>query len=128
MRLQAPTSPTSPLLWFAVGGAPAAWVVQFAIGYWIAQAQCSPTGNEWGIPIATWAIVITVIAGLVAIAAGTTALGIYSAAEAEEDDDPPPSGRTRFLAIVGMAITPLFFAIIVMNGVGAATFHQCTQS
>jgi hypothetical protein len=128
MRIRVPTSPASLVLWFGVAGAPAAWVVQFAVGYWIGWAECSPTGSQWGISIVAWSIVVTAAAAACAAAAGVTAAALFRGVDAEQDDDPPPSGRIRFLAIVGMAITPLFFAMIVMNGVGAAVLHDCHQS
>jgi hypothetical protein len=128
VRIRVPTSPASPLLWFGVAGAPAAWVLQFAIGYWIGWAECSATGSQWGISISVWSIAVTAVAAVSAVAAGLTAAAMFMAVDAEVDDDPPPSGRVRFLAIVGMAITPLFFAMIVMNGVGAAVLAHCHQS
>ena len=127
MRLRPPAAPTSPLLWFGVAGAPLAWVIQFAVGYWITQAECSATGSQWGLSLDVWAIVVTVIAGGIALAAGFTAAVLFRASSEAETEGAPPLGRTRFLSIVGMAITPLFFFIIVMNGVGVAVLAACQQ-
>jgi heme/copper-type cytochrome/quinol oxidase subunit 2 len=115
-------------MWFGTLGAPLAWLTQFAIGYWLTEAQCHPTGSQWGIPLRTWAIVITVVAASVAVAAGLTAVALFRGTREADKDDPPPSGRTHFLAIVGMAITPLFMCIILMNGVGVAVLEHCHQS
>src|SRR5205085_1896442 len=41
-----PDSPVSPVLWFAVLGAPGAYATQLGLGYWLTEAQCSPTGDE----------------------------------------------------------------------------------
>ena len=115
-------------MWFGTLGAPLAWAAQFALGYWLTQAQCSPTGTQWGIPLRTWAIVITAAATCVALAAGLTAVALFRGTEGADKDDPPPPGRTYFLAIIGMAITPLFICIIVMNGVGVSVLEHCHQS
>ena len=42
--------------------------------------------------------------------------------------DAPPAGRTHFLAMIGMAITPLFLAMIAMSSAGAVVFRGCVQS
>ncbi len=125
-NLRPPTSPTSPLLWFAVAGAPLAWVTQFGLGYWISQARCSPAGTMWGIAIDAWAIGATVIAAAVALGAGLTAVSIYRATE--DAGSAPPGGRVHFLATVGVAITPLFLLIIVLSGIGVTVLTNCQQS
>ena len=125
MNLRPPKSPTSPLLWFAVLGAPFAWGIQFGIGYWITQAQCSLSGSGWESSSQAWTIVLTVAAAVVALSAGLVATVLFRATSEVEKDDPPPDGRTHFLAIVGMAITPLFTFIIVMNGVGVSIHAPC---
>jgi hypothetical protein len=128
VRPRPPRSATSPLLWFAVLGPPFAWGFQFGIGYWISQAQCSLSGPGWQGSSHTWAIVLTVAAACVALAAGVVAVLLFRATSAVDKDGPPPDGRTHFLAIVGMAITPLFTFIIVMNGVGVNTLAPCHGS
>jgi hypothetical protein len=113
MRLDPPQSPASPLLWYAVLGAPAAWVGQFAISYWLTEAKCSVAGERWGISVA--------------IGAGLVAIGLFRATGNDDIEGPPPGGRSRFFAAVGLAVTPIFLAIIVLNGVGAVV-QSCTQS
>ena len=49
-----PTSPASLSLWYAVLGAPAAWVLQMGVGYWLSEAKCSPAGGPWGISLTIW--------------------------------------------------------------------------
>jgi hypothetical protein len=66
-----------------------------------------------------------VIAAVVALAAGAVAVLLFRATSEAEKDDPPPDGRTHFLSMVGMAITPLFTFIIVMNGVGVTILAPC---
>jgi len=121
-----PESPVSPVLWFAVLGAPGAYAVQLGLGYWLAEAACSPTGGQWGISLSAWAIVVTAAAALVAIAAGLTSIWLYR--RTGDRHKPPPAGRIAFLAAVGMAVSSLFLALILMTGVGVVTFRVCNQS
>jgi uncharacterized membrane protein len=121
-----PESPVSPLLWFAVLGAPGAYAVQLGLGYWLVEAECSPTGGEWGISLSTWAIVVTAAAAAIAVAAGLASLGLYR--RHGDRHEPPPAGRVAFLAAVGMTLSVLFLALILMSGAGVLTFHVCNQS
>ena len=44
-------------------------------------------------------------------------------------DPPAPAvGRVHFLAIVGMAVTPLFLFIIVLSGLGVVALPGCRQA
>ena len=128
MKLRPPSSPTSPLLWFAVLGAPIAWGIQFGVGYWITQGQCGVSGSGWETSSQVWAIVLTAIAATVAVSAGIVAVLLHRATRGVDKEDPPPDGRTYFLSMVGMAVTPLFTFIIVMNGVGANVLSPCHGS
>lgn len=121
-----PESPVSPVLWFAVLGAPGAYSVQLGIGYWLVEAECSPTGGQWGISLGAWAVVVTALAAAVAVAAGLTSLWLYR--RPGDRHDPPPAGRVAFLATVGMTVSVLFLALILMTGAGVLTFHVCNQS
>jgi uncharacterized membrane protein len=121
-----PESPVSPVLWFAVLGAPGAYAIQLGLGYWLVEAACSPTGGQWGISLSTWAIVVTAGAAAVAIAAGLTSVWLYR--RHGDRHEPPPSGRVAFLASVGMTVSVLFLALILMTGAGVLTFHVCNQS
>jgi heme/copper-type cytochrome/quinol oxidase subunit 2 len=123
-----PRSPVSPLLWFAVLGAPTAWGLQFAVGYWLSDAQCSATGGQWGIALDTWAIVVGILAFLTATASGATAVALFRRTAEAEEEDAPPSGRIHFLAVVGMAVTPLFLCLIAMTAAGTIVLFPCNQS
>jgi hypothetical protein len=127
MKLRVPQSPSSPVLWYAVLGAPIAWGLQFGISYWVTQAKCSVAGDRWGISVDAWVIVLTVLAAALALGGWLVSLGLFQATADDEMDSGPPGGRTRFLAAVGLAIAPIFLAIILLNGIGAVV-HSCTQS
>lgn len=121
-----PSSPVSPVLWFAVLGGPLAFVLQQGLGYWLAEAECGPTGDMWGISLAAWAIVVGAIAAAIAAAAGLTALWLFRANGNYKDS--PPSGRIAFLAVAGMAISSLFLVLILITASGVLTYSTCNQS
>jgi hypothetical protein len=128
MRLAPPRSAASPVMWYAVLGAPFAWGIEFAVGYWVTQTSCSVPGPRWGISVDTWGIVLMAFAFTVAAGAGLTAVAMFrGTADADKDDAPPP-GRVHFLAIVGMAVTVLFMFIIVMTGLGVVILPDCKQA
>jgi hypothetical protein len=127
MRVGVPRSPVSPLLWYSVLGAPAAWAAQFGISYWVTEAKCSVAGTRWGISVDAWVIALTVLAAAIALGAGCAAVGLFRATESADIDADPPSGRTRFFAAVGLAIAPIFLAIILLNGIGEV-IQSCGQS
>ena len=128
MKLRAPTSPTSPAMWFAVAGPPVAWGVQFSVGYWMTQAHCSEATAGWSGAGQAWAIVLTVVAATISLAAGVVALALFRATREADHEEGPPTGRTHFLSMVGMAFTPLFTFIIIMNGVGVGVLSPCHAS
>ncbi len=121
-----PSSPASPVLWFAVLGAPAAYVVQQGLGYWLSISQCSPTGDMWGIALGTWAVVVGVPAAAVALAAGATAFWLFR--QSGDYKGAPPRGRTAFLGVVGMTVAALFGVLIVMTACGVLVYDTCNQS
>ena len=123
MRLQA-KSPVSPVLWFAVLGAPSAWVLQFGVGYWLSQAKCSAAGEMWGISLDAWIIVLSVVTIPMAVGSGLVAFGLFRGA-AEDESAAPPGGRNRFLAAIGMAVTPIFVFIMALNLIGVLTYSSC---
>ncbi|HEY1358625.1 MAG TPA: hypothetical protein VGF21_09985 [Thermoleophilaceae bacterium] len=118
------------LQWFGLLGAPFAWTVQHVAGYWLTEVRCE-RGGVSGLSLDAWVTVITAIAASVALLSALAAIrafratrGARGAGGAEED---PPQGRIHFLATVGIAIAPLFFFIIVMDGVGVAILQNCHQ-
>lgn len=123
----------SLLAWVGVVGAPAAWSLQHVFGMGITLAACdrglaaNPAGNR-DIAVHAITIVLTASAALIAVLAGAAAIQAFRATRDASKDDPPPGGRIFFLSIVGMTITPLFLAIILMSGSGVLTLTLCRQS
>jgi ubiquinol-cytochrome c reductase cytochrome c subunit len=125
-----PDSAASPLLWFAVLGAPLGWAVQFAVGYWLAASGCSPGGGElFGTSLEVWMAPLTALALAAALGAALTALRLYRGSSGASDYDAPPPGRIRFLSVVGLAIAPLFLAMIALTAIGVFSHYPpCAQA
>jgi hypothetical protein len=110
-------------LWFGLVGAPALWSVQVMAGFAIAAHGCFPRTLPLASPtldVRALTLLITIVATLVAIAAGATALAswrrvthdvragdrVMLAAEAD---------RTRFMAFSGILMSALFLLAIALS-------------
>jgi hypothetical protein len=116
------------LQWFGVFGAPFAWATQHVAGFALTQAACGRTGLNTDVPVDSATTVISAVAAVVALCAGAAAVASYAGTRDADDDDAPPDGRRHFLAIIGMAVTPLFLAMILMSGSGVLDLPECHQS
>ena len=118
------------LMWFGLFGAPAAWTAQHVAGIVLTIGTChdGTAGPASGIDVDVWAAVITAVATLVALLGLLSAIAAWRSERGADDSDPPPAGRIHFLGIVGLTISPLFLAIILMSGLGTIFLAQCVQS
>jgi hypothetical protein len=118
------------LMWFGLFAAPFAWAAQHVTGVLLTIGQChdNAAGPDWQVHVDTWAIVVTAAAALIASLGLLSAVLAWRSTRDADDDDPPPAGRVHFLGIVGLAISPLFLAIILMSGLGTIFLPQCVQS
>ena len=126
------TSGGPALMWFALLGAPAAWVLQHVSGYALTEAACGRAGAGWDVPVDGATAVVSAAAVAVAVLAGLAAVKLWRDTRPAEgaggSEEPPPQGRIHFLATVGMVITPLFVSIILMSGLGELLLASCRQS
>jgi heme/copper-type cytochrome/quinol oxidase subunit 2 len=116
------------LQWFGVLGAAFSWAVFHVVGFALTQASCERAGLRWSIATDGLTTAATVVAAVIAVLAGVAAVATYRGARDASHDDPPPKGREQFLGVVGMAVTPLFLFIIVMDGSGVLAGSVCHQS
>ena len=116
------------LQWFGVFGAPFAWATQHVTGFALTLAKCERAGSTWSIALDGITTAVSIVATAIALAAGAAAVASWRQTRGAEKDDPPPEGRRFFLAIVGMSITPLFVAMILMSGSGVLDLSGCRQS
>ena len=115
---------TSVLMWIGVWAAPVAWALQHAAGVELGLAQCDPTGARWHIPLRTWSAVVAGLAAALALAGLIAALRAFRATR-DCDDDDVPCTRIHMMALMGLTLSPLFLAIIVLNGLGTGLGDLC---
>jgi hypothetical protein len=118
------------LVWFGLFAAPFAWTAQHVAGIELTISAChdNTAGPGWDVPVDPVVIATTALAALIAVLGGLAAVNAWRATRGVDDSDPPPDGRIHFLAIIGMTITPLFLAIILMSGLGSILLAECVQS
>ena len=131
MRLSRTALPLEALSWFGLLGAPAAWTLMHVFGYGLTEATCDPVGSG-KVSLEAWTVALMAAGAVVAVLAGLSAVAVFLRTRRVEgaggSEEPPPKGRLHFLAVVGMAISPLFLAIILMDGLGVIVLPNCTQS
>jgi hypothetical protein len=123
--------PLEALSWFGLLGAPAVWTLMHVLGYGLTEARCNPIGSG-KVTLDGWTVALMAVAAVIAVLAGVAALAVFLRTREVKgvggSEEPPPKGRLHFLAVVGMAISPLFLAIILMDGLGVVLLPDCTQS
>jgi hypothetical protein len=115
------------LMWIGVWAAPVAWALQHAAGVMFGLAQCSPNGASWEIALRTWSVAIAAAAAAIAIG-GIVAAVLAFRGTSDRSEAPPPASRIHFMAAMALAISPLFLAIIVLNGLGTGLVDGCRQA
>jgi hypothetical protein len=101
---------TGGSLWFAVFGPPAAWFASLVVSYFAVHEVCrvhSPLGPR----------IASLLALLVAVAAGVVARGIWRRDERHE--------RTRFMAQLGVLASGVFSLIILLQVVETLLLPSC---
>ncbi len=113
-------------MWFGLVAAPAAWAVQFLIGLTLAEAACNVAGSQWGVPVDAGTLAATVVGATAAALGATAAFMTYRATK--DAGTGLPEARVRFLGIIGIVVSPLFLAIILMSGITVVALPECLQS
>jgi hypothetical protein len=126
MRIDRSQMLSRALLWFGVIGAPFAWAAQHVTGYGLSEAACSVTGQRHGVALDAWTIAVTAVAATLAVLAEAASIVVFRATR--DVGDEPPGSRVHFLSVIGMTISPLFLAIILMSGLGSVFLANCQQS
>ena len=116
--------------WIGALGPPFCWAGQHIAGFALGLADCpdNTPGPGWNVPVDALTIAVGGVAATLAVLCGLSAVAAWRATRDADDEDAPPAGRSHFLAVVGMTITPLFLAMIVMSSAGAIVFRGCVQS
>jgi hypothetical protein len=116
------------LQWFGLFGGALAWAAQLAVGYGIAQADCSPAAGRLGIDPKAWEAAAFAAAALVTVLAEAAALAVVRATRDTGYEGRPPAGRRRFFALASTAANVLFLAIILNTGLVSLHHFPCRQS
>jgi hypothetical protein len=130
VRIPRPRVTPAVLMWVGLIAAPSAWAAQHVAGVELTFARChdGAVGPSWDVPVDASVIAITAASALVAVLGGLAAVAAWHATREADDDDAPPAGRIHFLGIVGLTISPLFLAMILMSGIGTLVLPGCVQS
>ena len=121
---QRPSLRLSVLMWIGVTAAPIAVVVELVSGVMFTDGGCSTAGR--GLAISTWTAIVGIACALVALGGVLAALATVRATR--DAGDAPPLGRVHFLGVVGIVVSLLPLAIIVMTTTGALVLQECVQS
>ena len=130
MRIPRPRLAPDVLMWVGLLAAPVAWTAQHVTGVWLEIARCHDrtVGASPGIPVDLVTVVVGATAAALALAGLVAAIAAWRATRDADDDDAPPPGRIHFMGVVGITISPLFLAMIVMSAAGGTAIMECTQS
>ena len=120
MSVARPPRSVHLLAWFGWMGAPAAWAALHVFDFGLTQAACNGPGRD--VPLDGLALGATIVGACFAVAALLCALRAF---RATAEADGPPGERVHFMAVIGLTISPLFLAIILMDGIGAAVLETC---
>jgi hypothetical protein len=121
----------SVLQWFAVLAAPAAWATQLIVNYSLEEFfACSPgvttQGEILGVRVPMLALGITAVLAVVAFAAGIISIAFYRRTRSLGHDD--TSDRTRWMAVVGLMNSALYFLIMLASFVPPLIIGVCETS
>ncbi len=123
-------------LWFGLAGASIAWSVQEVVDTALVSHSCYPGGFPLSTPVIGglrgMAAAVSVTAMLVALLALLTALRSWRMMRERQGADAiqsreaaPPAGRSRFMALAGIAVSALFLGGIVLQIVSIVLVHPC---
>ena len=120
---------TEALQWFGVLGSPFAWTAQHMAGFALSEIGCRETGMPgWVHHVDGWVLAVTLAAAAVVVASGAAAVVTFRRTRPVDEHGDPPRARIYFLSLIGIAVCPLFLAMVLMSGVGFVQLSGCTES
>ena len=117
-------------LWFALLGAPLAWITQLVVGYSIEEwFACAPstteTGQILGLGVRPAALLVVAVTIVVAIASGLVA---WSCLRNAPDGDDQEARRIRWMALGGIMNSILYGLFIAVAIVPPLVLETCRVS
>lgn len=111
-----PLSPRSLPLWAGVVVPPLAWAIQLVLGDMLFEAGCGPgvEGRDLaGLTLEAWSVVVSAAAAGITVVAGVMATRAWRRVRAGSDG--APLDRAGAMALMGMASSGLYLALIVFG-------------
>jgi uncharacterized membrane protein HdeD (DUF308 family) len=113
------------LAWVGVVAAPLAWVFQLIAAYAFQEAGCAPGS---GTPVfdadtEPWIAAVSVVAITAAVVG--IAASVVTLRAATKDREADPRGRVAFMGDVGLLVSVIFLAVIVLGTVALPSLDAC---
>jgi hypothetical protein len=117
------TSPReNAALWFGVLGSAIIWGIQLQTTYAMVPWACS-SGHRWMLPVVSLAFLIAAaIPGIV-----SWKLWRRMSASRNSERETRGGGRRRFMAMLGLMNSGLFFLLILAQGIPVFFIHPCLE-
>jgi heme/copper-type cytochrome/quinol oxidase subunit 2 len=119
------TRRTQILMWVSLFAAPVAWVASHVVGWNVSEARCDVTGQQWGIAIHTWEIVLLTLAVALALVGLISSWLVYRQVKDVDYDADPPAGRLQLLSISGLVVSFLLLVAIILTHTAALNLTPC---
>jgi hypothetical protein len=120
------TEGTSPRenfqLWIGVLGSALIWAIQLQTSYAMVPWACS-SGHRWMLPV------VSVVFLVASAAPGLIAFSIWrkTSVAGRTERESRGDGRRRFMAMLGMMDSAIFFLLILAQGVPVFFIHPCLE-
>jgi hypothetical protein len=111
------------LQWFGLLAGGLAWAVHLVFGYFIAEGHCEAA--SWRSGWSQSVVALTVVAALVAIAAGVASATVFLELRGVSTDSAGPPGRQHLFAVGGMVANALFLVAILLSGITVVATNGC---
>lgn len=112
-------------MWVSLFAAPVAWVASHAVGWGASEARCEVVGQQWGIAIQTWEIVLFSLAVALALVGLISSWLVYRQVKDVDYDSDPPAGRLQLLSISGLVVSFLLLVAIILTHTAALNLTPC---
>ena len=112
------------LQWFALFAGPWAWATQHVLVFTVGNAHCAVAVSYWGVPVIVLNVLITLVLGVIVVAAELAAAVVVRATNEVGEYAPGPYGRLKFFAQAALVGNVLFIVLVTLDSVGAL-YHGC---
>lgn len=108
-------------LWFGLLAGPAAWFVHLNVSYSLVRLICRG-GEGWLLHLTTLATLVLAGAGVWMAWSTWRRIG-----EPAVTSGGGTAGRTRFMALSGIALSGFFFGVILLASIPGFVLHPCAE-